>query len=84
MDRPKGCTNVDFPAWSMPENKNLAPGMPSTFIPVPIAIFCCKKDCGMEAFRLSVCKAITGHRSQRMTIAVDEPFEKRVLCYPET
>ena len=38
----------------------------------------------MEAFPLRVCKAITAHKSQGMTIAVGEPFDKVVLRYSET
>ena len=45
----------------------------------------CELKCfAMEAFPLRVCKAITGHKSQGMTIAVGEPFESVVLHYPET
>ena len=42
VNRPKGYAIVDFPACSVPKKKSLVLGMPSTYIPVPIAIFCCK------------------------------------------
>ena len=35
------------------------------------------------AFPLRVCKAITGHKSQGMTIAKGEPFEMVVVKLPE-
>jgi hypothetical protein len=44
VNGPKGYAIVDFPDCSVPENKSLVPGMPSTCIPVPIAMFRCEKN----------------------------------------
>jgi hypothetical protein len=44
VNGPKGYAIVDFPSSSVPENKCLVPGFPSTCIPVPIATFRCEKN----------------------------------------
>ena len=85
VNRLKGYVIVDFPACSVPENKSLVPGMPSTYIPAPITMFRCKiKCCAMEAYPHRICKVTTGPKSQGMTIAVGKPVERVVLPYPET
>ena len=81
---PIGYAICDFPDCTIPESDKLLPGAPRTHVPIPMFEFRCdKKCCLMMAFPLRVCKAITGHKSQGMTIAKGEPFEMAVVHLPE-
>ena len=68
----------------MPKNKSLVSVMPNICIPVPIAMFCYKKCCDTGNFPLWVCKAVPGHKSQGVSIDIEELFERVVLHYLET
>ena len=82
-DEPKGYAIVNFPLSNIPADKALIPGLPSTYIPVPmVKMRCEKKCCEIETFPLRMAIGITGHKAQGMTIARDEPFEKAVLHFP--
>ena len=82
-NEPKGYAIVDFPLSTIPSDKPLIPGMPSTCIPIPMVLLCCNaKCCGIETFPLRMAIGLTGHKAQGMTIAKDEHFEKAVLHFP--
>ena len=79
----KGYAIVDFPLSTIPADKALIPGMPPTYIPIPvISLRCNAKCCGIETFPLRMAIGLTGHKAQGMTIAKNEPFEKAVLHFP--
>ena len=58
--------------------------MPRTCVPVPITQIICEKECcTMHAFPVRCCVAITGHKSQGMTVASGEPYETCIIHLPE-
>ena len=82
-DEPEGFAIVNFPLSNIPADKALIPGLPSTYIPIPmVKMRCEKKCCEIETFQLRMAIGITGQKAQGMTIAKDEPFEKVVLHFP--
>ena len=71
-----GYAIVDFTHSTIPENEKLIPDMPRTCVPVPITHVICEKGCcSMHAFPVRCSVAITGHKSQGMTVAEGEPYE---------
>ena len=53
-------------------------------IPItPITIRCERKICTVKYIPLRVCKAITIHKAQGMSIGSQEPFESVIIPLPE-
>ena len=65
---------VNFPKCTIPKEMKTLPDMP---IPM-VEVHCTKRCCGMEKFPLCMSIALTGHKSQGVTIAEGDPFEKRL------
>ena len=80
---PVGYAIVDFPHSTIPHEDRLIPHLPSTCVPVPIVKARCDRGCcGMEAISLRMAISPTGHKSQCMTIARGEKFDKVVIHLP--
>ena len=74
---------VDFPNCSVPEDDALIPGMPPTCVPIPVVeVRCEKKCCSIAVIPLLVCKALTGHKAQGMTVGSGEQFKRLVVHLP--
>lgn len=81
----RGYAIVHFPLSTIPADKPLIPGFPSTYSPVlMVKMRCERKCCEIETFPLRMAIGLTGHKAQGMTIAKDEPFEKAVLHFPSS
>lgn len=75
---------VEFPNSTIPEEDALIPGMPPTWVPIPLVTERCEKNCCQVcAFPLRVCIALTAHKSQGMTVGPGQAFEKVVVYLPE-
>ena len=84
-DDPAGYEIVDFPHSTIPHKDRLIPHLPATCVPVPIVKVRCEKGCcGAEALPLRMAISLTGHKSQGMTIARGEQFDKVVIHLPPT
>ena len=74
---------VDFPQTCIPQEKGLIPGQNSTWIPIPVVTERCERQCcSISTIPLIVCKAITIHKSQGMTIGPHQQFEKVIVHLP--
>jgi hypothetical protein len=74
---------VNFPESTIPEERKLIPNMPKTCVPIPIVTRRCEKNCcSISAMPLQVCKALTIHKSQGMTISEGKHFKKVVVSLP--
>ena len=68
----------------IPNDKKPFPNLPNNFIPIPVVTDRCeKKCCSITTIPLRICKALTIHKSQGMTIGPNENFEKAVVYLPE-
>ena len=75
---------VDFPHLSGMQIDPMLPGHPVTRVPIPfIETRCEKKCCSMRAMPLRVCKALSVHKSQGMTVGQGQPFPSLVLHLPD-
>ena len=81
------CTSyvvVGFKNVCIPDDKKPFPNSPNNFIPIPVVTDRCeKKCCSITTIPLRICKALTIHKSQGMTIGPNENFEKAVVYLPE-
>ena len=60
---------VDYPDSTVPEEQKLIPNKPATYVPIPLVTRRCeKKCCSMTAIPIQVCKALSIHKSQGMTV----------------
>ena len=67
------------------DNKKCFPHLPSTFIPVSLVTDHCDNKCFyVTACPLRVCKAVTIHKSQGMTIGDGHEWERAVITLPST
>jgi hypothetical protein len=74
---------VNFPESTIPEEQKLIPNIPKTCVPIPIVTRRCEKNCcSISAMPLQVCKALTIHKSQGMTISEGKHFKKVVVSLP--
>ena len=74
---------VDFPGCTVPADKAWDPNHP-THIPIPVVERMCeKKCCKARSVPLRVCKAITIHKSQGMTVGEKELWKLLVVVMPE-
>ena len=75
---------VDFENCTIPESEKLIPDSPCTWVPIPVHNSTCQKYCcSMHSIPLRVCKAITIHKSQGMTIGDGQQFPYVVVHFPE-
>ena len=73
---------VDFPDSSIPPEHQYDTDNP-TFIPVPLVTMRCEKNCcSMTTIPLRVCKAITIHKCQGISIGNGEKWSKIVIVLP--
>lgn len=73
---------VDFEDSTLPEP--LIPGKPSTWVPIPVITQQCEKRCcSVTAIPLRVCKALSAHKSQGMSIGPGNPFKYLVIHLPD-
>eukprot|EP00956_Cyclotella_meneghiniana_P010149 scaffold13986_cov58-Cyclotella_meneghiniana.AAC.3 len=57
--------------------------MPSTWVPIPLVQRRCEKNCcSIEAMPLMICKSLSIHKSQGMTVGQGKPFTKVVVYLP--
>jgi hypothetical protein len=74
---------VEFPDSTIPENKKLIPGKPATWVPIPLVQNRCeKKCCSINAIPLQICKSLSIHKSQGMTVGQGKQFKKVVVHLP--
>jgi hypothetical protein len=74
---------VDFPGAKIPEESKLIPNMPRTCVPIePHTVRCEHKCCSATQVPLRVCKAVTGQKSQGMSVGEGHPWEKAVVGLP--
>ena len=60
---------VDFPKSTIPNDDKFFPDKPRTWIPVPITCFNCERYCcSAETIPLRVCKAISIHKCQALSL----------------
>jgi hypothetical protein len=71
---------VDFPESTIPEHQKLIPNQPKTWIPIPLFTQRCdKKCCSITAIPLMICKSLSIHKSQGMTVGHGKQFTKLVV-----
>ena len=74
---------VEFPDSTVPENEAMIPGRPSTWIPIPLVQRRCeKKCCSIRTLPLMICKSLSIHKSQGMTVREGKQFKKVVVHLP--
>lgn len=74
---------VEFPDSTVPENKAMIPGKPSTWIPIPLVQCRCeRKCCSIRTLPLMICKSLSIHKSQGMTVGEGKQFKKVVVHLP--
>ena len=74
---------VDFPESSIPKDQKLIPDKPKTWIPRPLFTWQCKKKCcSINAITLMICKSLSIHKSQGMTVGRGKQFTKVVVHLP--
>jgi len=74
---------VEFPDSTVPENEAMIPGRPSTWIPIPLVQRRCeKKCCSIRTLPLIICKSLSIHKSQGMTVGEGKQFKKVVVHLP--
>ena len=75
---------VHFENCTIPEDQKLIPGLPSMYVPIPVHKSTCDNHCcTMHSIPLRVCKAITIHKSQGITIGENQMFKYAVVHFPE-
>ena len=78
------CVIVDFKECSVDEEFKWRDDLPSTYIPIiPLTIRCESRCCAATSISLRVCKALTIHKSQGMSIEPGNPFESAITYLPE-
>ena len=90
--KPRHFVSKKYDAWKCCCN-NLCSGeqyycssddLPSTYIPIiPLTIKCEKRYCTVTSIPLRLCKALTIHKSQRMSVGPGNPFESVIMYLPE-
>ena len=74
---------VDIPKWELPDGEQPWDPDNPTHVPIPVVTLRCdKKCCSMTTIPLRVCKAMTIHKSQGMTVAERELWKKLVVLLP--
>ena len=80
------CTSyvvVGFKNVCIPDDKKPFPNLQNNFIPIPVVTDRCeKKCCSITTIPLRICKALTIHKSQGMTIGPNENFERAIVYLP--
>ena len=75
---------VEFKHVNIPNKKKPFPMYPKNWIHIPIITEQCEKRyCSITTIPLRVCKALTIHKSQGMTIGPNECFEKAFVYLPD-
>jgi hypothetical protein len=75
---------VDFPDADIAEEDKFFPDLPRTCIPIePVTLRCEKKCCSVTTVPLRVCKAITIHKAQGISIGPGNVWERVVIALPE-
>ena len=78
------CVIVEFKNVCLSEEKKAFPMYPNNWIPIPVTTDQCEKRCcSITTIPLRVCKALTIHKSQGMTIGQNECFEKAIIYLPD-
>jgi hypothetical protein len=73
---------VEFPRSKL--TQSLITGQDSKMIPITRTTTRCEKNCcSISAFPLQICRALTIHKSQGMTVGEGEQFEKVIVYLPE-
>jgi hypothetical protein len=74
---------VEFPQSTIPEASKMIPNKPTTWVPIPLVTRRCEKNCcQITALPLQLCKALTIHKAQGMTVGEGQMFEEVVVCLP--
>jgi hypothetical protein len=74
---------AEFPDSTIPEGQNLIPGQPATWVPIPLVQRRCeRKCCSISAMLLQLCKSLSIHKSQGMTVGQGKQFKKVVVHLP--
>ena len=74
---------VEFPDSKIPPEKALIENRPPTWVPVPVESHQCERECCVcRMIPLTVCVALTIHKSQGMTIGSGQMFSKVVVHLP--
>jgi hypothetical protein len=74
---------VEFPDSTIPEHRKLIAGKPSTWVPIPLVQRRCeRKCCSITALPLQICKSLSIHKSQGMTVGQGKQFKKVVVHLP--
>ena len=61
----------------------MIPNKPTTWVPIPLVTRRCEKNCcQITALPLQLCKALTIHKAQGMTVGEGQMFEEVVVCLP--
>ena len=78
------CVIVDFKECTVDEEFKWRDDLPSTYIPIiPLTIRCEKRCCTVTSIPLRVCKALTIHKSQGMSVGPGNPFQSAVIYLSE-
>jgi hypothetical protein len=74
---------VEFPDSTIPEGQNLIPGRPARWVPIPLVQRRCERKCCLiSAIPLQLCKSLSIHKSQGMTVGQGKQFKKVVVHLP--
>ena len=74
---------VDFSQFTINEDKRLSEHLPITCVAIPTVTDHCEKYCcSITTVPLRVCKAITIHKSQGITVGPGNVWEKLVVTLP--
>ena len=74
------CVIVDFKECTVDEEFKWHDDLPSTYIPIiPSTIRCKKRCCTVPSIPLRICKALTIHKAQGMSVGAGNPFESTVI-----
>ena len=78
------CIIVEFKESNFSEENKWRTDLHRKLIPVaPITILCERKCCTVISIPLRVCKAITIHKAQGMSIGPQKAFESAIISLPE-
>jgi hypothetical protein len=73
---------VEFPDSTIPENRKLIPGQPATWVPISLVQRRCERKCSSIRAIPQLCKSLSIHKSQGMSVGQDEQFKKVVVHLP--
>ena len=74
---------VDFTDCTIPDHQKLIPNKPRTWVPIPMVQRRCeRKCCSMKTIPLQICKSLSIHKSQGMTVGEGKQFKKVVVYLP--